>query len=631
MKNDNKSDRRTKKRGSPHVRRIVWFAWVMAVIWTCILSATFFWYYNNKREGVESVARAEARAAFGRDMLYRRWASSHGGVYVPVTDKTQPNPYLSYITERDITTPSGKALTLINPAYMTRQVYELAEKQENVGRGHITSLNPLRPENAPDPWETKALQAFEKGVTEVFEVQDLDGTQYMRLMRPFVTDKPCLKCHVIQGYREGDIRGGISVSIPMQFFMDISRKEVTSVVAAHAVFWVLGISVIGFGARNLVRSSRAIEENELRYRTVADFTSDWEYWIAPDGSFRYISPSCEQVCGYSPEEFHADPQLLTKIIHPADQHLYSDHTNCLHKPFDCRIRTKGGEYRWISHGCRTIYDVNGQSLGQRASNRDITDRKHAEEENHRLNAELEQRVTERTAQLESANKELEAFCYSVSHDLRAPLRHIDGFVELLVSRYRNNLDDKGLHYVDTIATSARQMGVLIDDLLQFSRTGRTEMHKERMDMNKALQEALTQLKECNAGRNIEWVIADLPSVLGDYALLRQVWINLLGNAVKYTGTREFARIEVSASNESGEIIFVVADNGVGFDMKYADKLFGVFQRLHTQEEFEGTGIGLATVQRIINRHGGRVWAEAERDKGAKFYFMLPTYKEKNDA
>lgn len=237
--------------------------------------------------------------------------------------------------------------------------------------------------------------------------------------------------------------------------------------------------------------------------------------------------------------------------------------------------------------------------------------------------ELEQQVADRTAELVSANKELEAFAYSVSHDLRAPLRHVDGYVELLVSRCRDTLTEQGKHYVDAIADSARKMGVLIDELLRFSQIGRSEIHREAVDMNQALQDALTSAKESLSGRTVEWTIGVLPSVRGDYALLRQVWVNLLENAVKYTRKKDVAKITIEATAEGGQTIFRVSDNGIGFDMRHAGKLFGVFQRLHSQEEFEGTGIGLATAQRIIDRHGGRIWAHAEPDQGATFCFTLP--------
>lgn len=249
----------------------------------------------------------------------------------------------------------------------------------------------------------------------------------------------------------------------------------------------------------------------------------------------------------------------------------------------------------------------------------------AEEQIRQMNAELENRVTQRTSQLEAANKELEAFSYSVSHDLRAPLRHISGFTDLLVKNYREILPDKAAHYMDTIAKSTQQMGLLIDDLLEFSRTGRTEVKKSIFQMDQLLDEVMHQVKPLCQDRIIEWEITSMPEVTGDQSLLRTVWTNLLSNAIKYTRQKEVARIEVGCNKKENEYIFYVRDNGVGFDMKYVQKLFGVFQRLHAISEFEGTGIGLANVRRIIMRHGGRTWAEGKPGEGAVFYFTLPCY------
>ena len=248
-------------------------------------------------------------------------------------------------------------------------------------------------------------------------------------------------------------------------------------------------------------------------------------------------------------------------------------------------------------------------------------------ENVQLIEGLESRIEKRTSQLTAANKELEAFSYSVSHDLRAPLRHINGYVDLLNQRHRDELPEKAQHYLDTVSGASRQMGILIDDLLQFSRTGRQEVRKEELDMNLLVKEVLEVLTHDSTDRKITWKLTDLPGVLGDRGMLKQVWANLLDNAIKYTRNQKLAEISIGYQDEAKETVFCVDDNGVGFDMKYANKLFGVFQRLHSQAEFEGTGIGLANVQRIVSKHGGRVWAEAEPGKGAKFYFSLPKYPE----
>jgi PAS domain S-box-containing protein len=248
-------------------------------------------------------------------------------------------------------------------------------------------------------------------------------------------------------------------------------------------------------------------------------------------------------------------------------------------------------------------------------------------ETKRYATELEDRVRDRTLLLESANKELEAFSYSVSHDLRAPLRHINGYVDLLNERFRENLPEKALHYLSIITDAAKEMGTLIDDLLQFSRSSRQEVHKEKLDMNALVKDVLEKTESDLRERDIIWSIQELPEVYGDYSLLKQVWVNLMDNAVKYTRLKQPAEIAIECREEKEAFVFCIRDNGVGFDMKYAHKLFGVFQRLHSQSEFEGTGIGLANVQRIIHKHNGRIWAEAEPNNGATFFFTIPKNQE----
>jgi len=278
-----------------------------------------------------------------------------------------------------------------------------------------------------------------------------------------------------------------------------------------------------------------------------------------------------------------------------------------------RALQKANEELEVRVGKRTAELTNGLAGYQRA-----------EQEIKKLNEELERRVVERTGQLQAANQELEAFSYSVSHDLRAPLRHIEGFAEMLRQEASTALGEKSRQHLEVIAESARQMGRLIDSLLAFSRMGRTELKQTRVDMDELVREVQQEVRRDTEGRQIEWEVGPLPAVLGDRSMLKQVWVNLIGNAVKYTRARASARIDIRCEKTPDhEWQYCVRDNGAGFDMQDAHKLFGVFQRLHRAEEFEGTGIGLADVRRIVHRHGGRTWAEGKVNEGAAFYFTLP--------
>jgi PAS domain S-box-containing protein len=269
-------------------------------------------------------------------------------------------------------------------------------------------------------------------------------------------------------------------------------------------------------------------------------------------------------------------------------------------------------------------DEQGRPVAILETNNDITERERREREIRSLNEEL----GKRTAELEATNKELEAFAYSVSHDLRAPLRHMAGFTELLRKNTASLLNERSQRYVMMILESAQRMGNLIDDLLAFSRISRAETHKTMVSLEQLVEEALTEVRKDTDGRNIVWRVGGLPPWYGDRSMLRLVLVNLISNAVKFTSTRAQAEIEIGCLNqEQDQVVVFIRDNGIGFNMKYISKLFGVFQRLHPPEAFEGTGIGLATVQRIVHRHGGQVWAEGLVDNGATFYFSLPNPKE----
>ena len=370
------------------------------------------------------------------------------------------------------------------------------------------------------------------------------------------------------------------------------------------------------------RAEEHLRESEERFARLSEAAYEG-IGISENGIILDSNRQLAEMLGYTAAELIG--KSVIEFIAPESRAVVAEKMRSnAQEPYEQLIVRRDGTKIAVESRARTL-SLEGRVVRVTAI-RDITERKRIEEKIRTLNEELEQRVKERTAELESVNKELEAFSYSVSHDLRAPLRHIDGFIDMLEKQAGETLDKKGKRYLSIISSSAIHMGKLIDDLLSFSRMSRMEMMLGEVELDKVVREVIEQLTFETEGRSIEWNIDPLPAVSTDHAMIRQVWFNLISNAVKYTKLRERAKIEIGrGADVPGEIVMFVRDNGVGFDMQYADKLFGVFQRLHKKEDFEGTGIGLANVRRIVHRHGGRTWAESAPDKGATFYFTLPAW------
>jgi PAS domain S-box-containing protein len=385
--------------------------------------------------------------------------------------------------------------------------------------------------------------------------------------------------------------------------------------AGSSLSFVLFIGVFAL----LLRENRLRQGAQVQRDRFFTLSLDGLCIAGTDGYFKHLSPAFSQTLGYTTEELLARPFL--DFVHPDDRAATLAEMEKLELgvptlQFENRYQGKDGSWRLLSW---KVQPVVKEGLLY-ATAHDITERKQAEETIVQLNADLRAHA----AKLETANKELESFAYSVSHDLRAPLRGMDGFSQALLEDYEGQLDATGQDYLRRVRAGAQRMGQLIDDLLSLSLVTRSAMTLDAVNLTALARKVIAELQPHQAGRAVQWEVSDRLTARGDTRLLQLALVNLLANALKFTGKCEQARIEVGRRGQGAERVFFVRDNGAGFDMAYADRLFGAFQRLHTPLEFPGTGIGLATVQRIIHRHGGRVWAEAQPGKGATFYFTLPT-------
>ncbi len=633
------------------------YVYVLLGFWTVTVFGLLAWGVLQAHDGTLNLAGERARAHFDRDRAFRLWGASHGGVYVPIDEQTPPNPHLAHIQERDIRTPSGKTLTLMNPAYMIRQLQE--EFSELYGaKGRITSLKPLREKNSPDEWEKKALESFENGKQEVVELTEVAGEPHLRLMRPFMTEKDCLRCHAHQGYKEGDVRGGIGVSLPLNSFLQEEHRQIIVTAVSHSVIFVIGFVGILFGMRRLERreSERSVAEeklakSEMFLSNIFESIQDGISVLDSDLKIVRTNPTVERWYSYGmPLVGKKCFEAYHKADHPCEtcpvvQTLKTGETSYEVVP---RKGAKGDIVGWLElYAFPLSAPGSDQVSGVIEYFRDISDRKKAEEalraSEERHVAELEQRIKERTSELVVANEqlineiaereqveselqrsnaELQQFAYVASHDLQEPLRMISSYVQLLQRRYRDRIDEDADEFITYAVDGAKRMQGLIQGLLQYSRVGTHGKPFETIDCETILDRALANLQILLTESGAQVTRDPLPTLSGDSTQLVQLFQNLIDNACKFRDNTT-PQIHVSARLETGQWLFSVSDNGIGIDPEYAERIFIIFQRLHGREAFPGTGLGLAICKKIVERHGGRIWVEFGNPKGTTFCFTIP--------
>ncbi len=545
------------------------YAWVVATVWTVIIAASLAWSILNKKQETVEAARIQAQTVLEKELIFRQWNAEHGGLYVPVTEKTKPSPLMSHVPERDIITPGGKKLTLMNPAYMIRQMQKLGEEEYGVF-GHITSLNAIGAENAPDAWETKALEAFEEGMNEISSVETVEGKEYMRLMRSFITEDRCLKCHASQGYKEGDVRGGISVSIPMEPLQSIAGIPIRALGTGYATLWLMGLSGLFWATKRL----RQRQSEQRR---------------------------AEEALESAKSELEIRVKERTLELKNANQRLEQD----IEKRKKAEDALKESER--LAH------------LGEQAL--------------QRAHDELEIKVEERTNQLTKVNIRLQEldilksmFIASVSHELRTPLNSILGFTHVILDGLAGKITEEQKKQLTIVQKSSRHLLSLINDVIDVSKieAGKLSLSIERFNLGELLQEVKESFNVAVAENDLDLTL-EAPGDLiisSDRQRTRQIMINLLSNAIKFT---ERGKVELRAVNRDGCVELSVKDTGIGIKKESMTKLFDAFSRIHDENrsDVEGTGLGLYISKKIAGLLTGQIRVESEFGKGSEFAITLP--------
>ena len=612
-----------------HLARLRRTIYLLYVGWTVALALVFAWHFREVQQHSLAALRIQATGAVDNDIIYRRWAAKHGGVYAPVAENAPPNPHLANIPERDITTPAGRELTLINPAYMTRQVHELG-LQEYGRRGHITSLKPLRPENAPDPWETKALQSFQGGASETSEVVRIDGAEYMRYMRPLFTEAACLRCHAAQGYKEGELRGGISVTLPTAPFRDIAAAQATALATGYVLIWLLGILGIAVGGernRRRVderdRAKRALVESERRFKAMFENSPLGYQALDENGDIIEVNRAWTEVLGYTKEE--ATGKNFSALLPPEACGEFANNF----KAFKERGYTLGTEFKMIKKdGSEVLVSFDGK-IGRNEDGsfkqshcllQDITERRQEEEEKQKLSAHFLQ-----SQKMESIG----ILAGGVAHEINNPLNIVSNCAELIL----DDVEPGGAvaRNVDNILEASTRIATIVKSLLAFAGQDRESYRTARVA--DIVKEALSLILKVLQKDQIDVVVEipeDLPSLKCHRQQIQQVLINILTNArdalnARYPDYDEGKIIRLVAKSAPGEgeewIRITVANHGGAIPENVQACMFDPF--FTTKPRNAGTGLGLSASHGIVTEHGGMLTVESEEDGWASFHIDLP--------
>ncbi len=626
---------------------VTYIAIAVLLFWTFLLGITLYWNIDNIRREEIAMATAEARANWNKDQVFRAWASKHGGFYVTPDSRTPPSPYLAHLPDRDVVTREGKKLTLMNPAYMMRQMTEEFEQTYGI-KGRITAKVLLNPNNAPDEWERKALDQFDKGVKEIIELADIDGESYVRLMKPMVMEKSCEKCHGHLGFKVGDIRGGISVSVPLKPYMAIVSATSKSLILDHSVVWLLGLAgIIVFSVSARKREAERLEfqrertenyrilmqrfevrteelrESEKRFKRSHDFANigTW-YWVVKTGEINW-SEHISPMFGYEAGMLETTFENFLNTIHTDDEKMVTDALNdCLENnseyDIEYRIVWPNGEIHWLHAQGDVGRDDKGTALNMLGIVNDVTKRKQAEDD---------LRVAKQLS--DEANKAKSEFLSSMSHELRTPLNAILGFGELLGYFPDQPLSEQQQNCVNHIKHGGEHLLDLINEVLDLAKieAGKMELSLETLQAQEIVSECTDLVQTLAEGRRIQLINkycgTESASISVDYKRIKQILLNLLSNAIKYN--REGGTITIDGRELPGGRLHIdVTDTGFGISKDNIDKLFTPFNRLGAEtSDIAGTGIGLSLSKKLIEMMKGEIGLDSTVGKGTTFWIELP--------